>query len=484
MYLAPFTYNRFFERVFKDPFIAKGLLEDILDVTIEELTCLPRKHQITEDASIVEFDYRCKIDGAYVIIDMQQWYKNDVVKRFYMYHCNNTTLQLEELPAVKIPLANGKFYKTKNYHRVEPAWTIIWMADDRLGFEDDFIIFSSLPEMLKDFVTQDALWKAGDIDKLAEQRDKLLKILKNDSKKLSFLSKNRLIFAFQKNIVKNKKLTKYLRWFEFAAKTSNPNNVEADFESYFDHPAILAAMKKLMTSELTHDDFQYITDYKAYAIGVDAYNRKIRLEGREEVLEEYEPIIQQYEQEKLEDQIKIQVAEQAKEQAVQEKIRAEQEKQQAEQEKQEAIQRSNQLEQEAQLKLEQTEKEAQLKLAQTEKEAKFKLEQTEKEAKLKLEQIEKSKNVLEKKQEKLEKTTKLKLQEAKKAQQKLEKEKQLAQKEAQLKLAKAEKDAFLKHELIVFKKMKQRGDTNEAIMAFMEIDKNTFQQYLKWIETK
>jgi DNA-binding CsgD family transcriptional regulator len=32
--------------------------------------------------------------------------------------------------------------------------------------------------------------------------------------------------------------------------------------------------------------------------------------------------------------------------------------------------------------------------------------------------------------------------------------------------------------------MKQRGDTNEAIMAFMEIDKNTFQQYLKWIETK
>jgi hypothetical protein len=365
MYLAPFTYNRFFERVFKDPFIAKGLLEDILDVTIEELTCLPRKHQITEDASIVEFDYRCKIEGAYVIIDMQQWYKTDVVKRFYMYHCNNTTLQLEELPAVKIPLANGKFYKTKNYHRVEPAWTIIWMADDRLGFEDDFIIFSSLPEMLKDFVTQDALWKAGDIDKLAEQRDKLLKILKNDSKKLSFLSKNRLIFAFQKNIVKNKKFTKYLRWFEFAAKTSNPNNVEADFESYFDHPAILAAMKKLMTSELTHDDFQYITDYKAYAIGVDAYNRKIRLEGREEVLEEYEPIIQQYEQEKLEDQIKIQVAEQAKEQAVQEKIRAEQEKQQAEQEKQEAIQRSNQLEQEAQLKLEQTEKEAQLKLTQT-----------------------------------------------------------------------------------------------------------------------
>lgn len=37
MYLAPFNYDRFFERVFKHPHIAKRFLEDILGEKIEEI---------------------------------------------------------------------------------------------------------------------------------------------------------------------------------------------------------------------------------------------------------------------------------------------------------------------------------------------------------------------------------------------------------------------------------------------------------------
>jgi hypothetical protein len=99
MYLAPFNYDRFFERVFKHTHIAKRFLEDMLDVEIEEIEPLPRKNKITDDAAFVEFDYRCKIKGNYVIVDMQQWYKQDVVKRFYLYFCNNTSLQLKKNPS-------------------------------------------------------------------------------------------------------------------------------------------------------------------------------------------------------------------------------------------------------------------------------------------------------------------------------------------------------------------------------------------------
>jgi hypothetical protein len=91
MYLAPFNYDRFFERSFRDIKVAKQFLEDLLNVEIEFIEYLPRKNKITDDAAFVEFDYRCKIKGKFVIVDMQQWYKQDVIKRFFMYFCNNTT---------------------------------------------------------------------------------------------------------------------------------------------------------------------------------------------------------------------------------------------------------------------------------------------------------------------------------------------------------------------------------------------------------
>jgi len=86
MYLAPLNYDRYFKKVFSETKIAKRFLEDFFDITIDELIILPTKHKITDNATAVEFDFRCKIKDNYVIIDMQQWFKTDIVKRFYMYH--------------------------------------------------------------------------------------------------------------------------------------------------------------------------------------------------------------------------------------------------------------------------------------------------------------------------------------------------------------------------------------------------------------
>ncbi|KPA08787.1 hypothetical protein MHK_011011, partial [Candidatus Magnetomorum sp. HK-1] len=134
MYLAPLNFDRFFKKVFSDPDIAKKFLEDFLDTEIETLTILKEKHTITDDASFVEFDFRCKIKGSYIIIDMQQWYKSDVAQRFYLYHALNTGLQLETLPKRKILLdASAKqIKKVKDYRLLEPVYTIIWMVDDTL----------------------------------------------------------------------------------------------------------------------------------------------------------------------------------------------------------------------------------------------------------------------------------------------------------------------------------------------------------------
>jgi hypothetical protein len=55
------------------------------------------------------------------------------------------------------------------------------------------------------------------------------------------LAQNRLIFVFQPNIIKNKRGTRYAKWFEFAEKTRNPNNQASDFDE-FSHNSIFAQM--------------------------------------------------------------------------------------------------------------------------------------------------------------------------------------------------------------------------------------------------
>ena len=325
MYLAPLNYNRFFERVFRETQIVKQFLEDLLGVKITSIEPLPRKHQITDDAALVEFDYRCKINGEFVIFDMQQWYKGDVVKRFYLYFCNNTSLQLENLKPVAIPMPNGKTYKTKSYDQVEPTTTIVWMVDDNLNFTDDIISYSMFPEVASAFLHDDDLWKEKNIEVLLRRRAEVLKVMDNKHKNLDFLSTNRLIFMFQPNILRNLQEDKaYFPWVEFAARTRNPNNTADDFKKYSKNPIFIQVMEKLKTTVLTHDDFEYVTDFEAYAIGVQNYNDSVRRQVMRDVQEEIEEIVKN--------------AEQVRQRIEQDKQRAEQDKQRAEQDKQRAEQ--------------------------------------------------------------------------------------------------------------------------------------------------
>ncbi len=123
MNLAPLNYDRYFKN---DERIAKTFLEDFLDTQIEELAMLPTHHQVTDDASFVEFDFRCKIAGNYVIIDIQQWYKPDITQRFYVYHALNSGLQLENLPKEQVRLDESRRIKeVKDYRELDPAITLM-----------------------------------------------------------------------------------------------------------------------------------------------------------------------------------------------------------------------------------------------------------------------------------------------------------------------------------------------------------------------
>lgn len=264
MYLAPINYHRFFVKVFSDERIARKFLEDFLDVEIQEFQVLEDKHRITNDAAAVEFDFRCKIQDSYVIIDMQQWYKPDIVQRFFLYHTLNTALQLEELPLKRFdfPTKTKMPKKGKDYRLLAPVYTLIWMVVDTLDFDLDYVSYLMAPELLVDFLNNNRLWREPEIKKLLEERNKVLEVLQNEAKNLDFLPKNRLIFMFQKNIVKNKAMKKYEKWFEFAEKTRNENNAEKDFEAYKGDEIFCEMMRRLRKDTLSDEDFYYIEDQK------------------------------------------------------------------------------------------------------------------------------------------------------------------------------------------------------------------------------
>jgi hypothetical protein len=268
MYIAPLNYDRFFKKIFSDVNIAKSFLEDFFEFTIESITPLNVKHKITDDATAVEFDYRCKVDGQYIIVDMQQWYKTDIVKRFYMYHCLNTALQLEGMEFKSFWDDDTQQRETLDYDQVEPIITFIWMADDRLKFTQDYIGYTLTPEMLSDFVKEKGLWRDDNMLELMKQRNEILSIMNNDEKGLQFLSKNRLIFAFQKNIVKNilsqKKGKRYEKWFEFAETTKKPKNTQSDFVKYQNDEILKEVMRRLSKEVLTDEDFKYIENYEKF----------------------------------------------------------------------------------------------------------------------------------------------------------------------------------------------------------------------------
>jgi len=119
---------------------------------------------------VVEFDYRCRINGKYVIIDMQQWYKSDVIKRFYLYHTLNTGLQLEMLPdkllSIDSKIAKSTKAVSRNYSQVDPVITLIWMVNDSFGFDDNYAEYAMQHNSVEAFLNDDDFWKTAAPDEL------------------------------------------------------------------------------------------------------------------------------------------------------------------------------------------------------------------------------------------------------------------------------------------------------------------------------
>lgn len=266
MFVASLNLDLFFKKVFSNKRIAKKFLESLLGISITEIKLLSVDNKLTDDAVLVKFDFRCKIHGKYVVIEMQQKYKVDVVKRFYLYHTLGTALQLETLKPITVTKPNGETYTEKNYSGIEPVITIIWMVDDKLGFDDDYVVFTTLPEAAKDFIDDDNLWEQP-LEKILEARKKTLNILHNKTKGLDFFSQNRIIYVLQKNIVKNNQVgLPYFKYFDFASISQRRDNKEEDFFKYKDDKDMAEVINRLRKDKLTSEEFKYVSDLYNYEI--------------------------------------------------------------------------------------------------------------------------------------------------------------------------------------------------------------------------
>ncbi|OQY49197.1 MAG: hypothetical protein B6242_00105 [Anaerolineaceae bacterium 4572_78] len=231
-----------------------------MEVTITELKPLSKEHYVTDDSSRVEFDFRCKIEGRHVIVDMQQWYKSDIVQRFYLYHALNTGLQLETLPEKRLIFDKETqlLKQVKDYRYVEPVLTLIWLVSETLGFEDNYVSFTMAPELVLNFLKNEHLWHNTEIKDLLTERKHILSLVNNTTKYLDFLSQNRLIFLIQRNIVKHQKGMVYERWFHFAEKSRNLENVESDFDEFRNDTIFDEMMRRLSKKGLADEDLVYI----------------------------------------------------------------------------------------------------------------------------------------------------------------------------------------------------------------------------------
>ena len=281
MFLAPLNYDRFFKKVFSDRDIAKRFIEDILDTSIDHIEPLSEKHKVTDDAAAIEFDYRCKIGNQYIVVDMQQWYKPDIVKRFYLYHCVSSALQLSMIPSKSLSPDNKIMKQVKDYRKLEPVVTIVWLVDETLGTEEDFLTYILTPEVLTDYVQKEELWHSKNVNELLAQRTKMLALLNNRTKNLDFLAQNKLIFTFQKNIVRGDKVKRYVNWYTFAEKTRNQENTETDFTEYSDDKIFAEIMRRINTKNLVNEDYTYIKDFRVFAEEHKRWEEGVREEGIE-----------------------------------------------------------------------------------------------------------------------------------------------------------------------------------------------------------
>ena len=285
MYLAPLNYDRYFKKVFSDKRIAQQFLEDFLGITITSLEQLSETHRVTDDASIVEFDYRCRLsNGSYVIVDMQQWYKPDLVERFYLYHALNSGLQLETLPSERFAVnrKTGKAQKIRDYKELAPVLTLIWLANDTLRFKENYVAYTMTPELVLEFLQNERLWNKPNIRELLKERKRVLAVASNRAKRLDFLRQNRLVFILQQNIVKQLHGERYERWFQFAEKSRNRVNVKEDFDEFAGDEIFEEMIRRLNKSTLTEEDYEYIDNEDEMWEEVERLERGYYEDGRRE----------------------------------------------------------------------------------------------------------------------------------------------------------------------------------------------------------
>ena len=166
------------------------------------------------------------------------------------------------------------------------------MVDDILRFKKkNYVSYKLLPEDVETFLNDDVIWDSKNwnkekLKKLLEERKKVLKIVQNDQKGLEFLGQNKLYFLFQHNIVQSNEIKPYKRWFDFAERTRDENNTEADFESYTSDPIFADIIRIINRQKLTEDDLSYIATEAKYEEQMQRFVEVEQLKGRQEGIKE------------------------------------------------------------------------------------------------------------------------------------------------------------------------------------------------------
>jgi hypothetical protein len=263
-YLVPLTKDEAFKKVFGDVHIAKAFLEDMLNVTIQSIVLHATDHKVTNAASVVRFDFRCKIDNEDVIIEIQNDFYEGLIKRFYLYHCLSTSLQLEVIKdkIEEHPITGAKKL-IKRYAELKSVTSVIWMAAHNLSFKEDVIEFNMYPKRLADFILDDKVW-TQEKEPILILRNELLKLLTNTTHGFDFHAQNRLIYVFQKNVVKNKRNERYFKWFDFAQKSLDKENKASDFQPFINDAIFSEMIQRLRTDFMDTAELRQMMGDEAY----------------------------------------------------------------------------------------------------------------------------------------------------------------------------------------------------------------------------
>ena len=126
-----------------------------------------------------------------------------------------------------------------------------------------------------------------------------------------------MIYDFQKNIFKNKKLTKYFKWFELAEKTRNKNNKEQDFATFKNDKTLMAVIEHINTTKFNNEErtaledlereLAYMAEWKFFAR--DEMIDEVRAEVKEMVREEVKSEVREEVKSEVREEVKSEVRE-------------------------------------------------------------------------------------------------------------------------------------------------------------------------------